>query len=229
MLSSQQMRQRPTIPDAPTFAPSWEVHITKTAVNGRVNTSVETPRYWAIYGYGLKSVISQAWGMRDNRIFADADVDTDALYDFALVPPHEIDEEERFKILRDAVARQFEVRVVREKRKMEVDVLSAPQGKGPGLRELLPPDVPPGMGAIAGSGLGGTNRQLSSHDATMEDLCDLLEGFEKTIVLDETNLTGHYAVNAKGDGDLRKMLKDELGLVLTKNWREIEVLRVERK
>ncbi len=63
----------------------------------------------------------------------------------------------------------------------------------------------------------------------MGDLCEVTERFENTLVVDETNLKGHYSINVSGDGDFRKMLKEQLGLVLTKGKREIDVLRIEAK
>ena len=216
------------MPDPPSFPPSWEVHITRTAAGGLVNGQVETPKYWAVYGFGLKGIVSLAWGMAFPRVFAEPGGTAEELYDFVIVPPHEISDEEKFKLIRAAVERYFRVHVVREKRRMEVAVLSAPQGKGPGWRELPELKVPPGMGGVMGSGLGGTSRELSGDGVMMADLCEFVERFDHALVVDETGLKGRYSVHVKGDGDFHKLLREQLGVVVTRGWREVEVLRVEK-
>ena len=76
---------------------------------------------------------------------------------------------------------------------------------------------------------GGSNRELVGSGVSIDDLCELVERFENTVVVDETHLTGQYSIAVKGDGDFAKMLKEQLGLVQTPGEREIEVLRIEKK
>ncbi len=220
---------RPPMPEPPPFAPSWTVHINRTPPEGPINSVVETPRYWAVYGFGSKPVVSLLWGMRDNRIFVDPDVDSKGLYDIVIVPPHELTEKERTELVRAAWEQFLGVRIVKEKRRVEVTVLSAPHGKGPELHELPELKVRPGMGGVSGGGLGGSNRELVGSGVSIDDLCELVERFENTVVVDETHLTGQYSIAVKGDGDFAKMLKEQLGLVQTPGEREIEVLRIEKK
>ncbi len=142
----------PSMPNSPSFAPSLEVHISRTPPDGPVNTMVETQQYWAVYGYGLKAIVSLAWAMRYNRIFVDPGLDATTLYDIAIVPPHELTEEDRFKLVRAALEKNLHVHIVKEKRSLEVDVLTAPNGNAPGLHELPQVQPPPGMGVVSGSG-----------------------------------------------------------------------------
>lgn len=220
----RRVRSHPPMPDPPSFAPSWDVHITRTRADGPTNSIVQAEHYWAVYGFGVKQIVSLVWRMRGNRVLLDQ---TDDLYDVAVVPPHELSQEEIFKLVREALQRQLGLRMVTEKRSMEVTVLSAPKGKGPALHELPEPKVPEGMGAISGGGMGGSNRELSGDNVIIDDFCELLERWEQAVVVDETNLKGHYSFHVKGDGDLHKMLKEQCGLVISREKREIEVLRVE--
>ena len=216
-------------PAPPTFAPSWNVHIKPTPTGEPSNAFVETPRYSAQYGVGLEQLVSLFWRRKYNRIFVDPGLDSKGLYDVILVPPGEPTEEEKFKVLRAAVEDYFLVQVVKETRHLPVEVLRAPHGKSPGLKELSDMKTPEGFGSISGGGLGGTSRELSGGNVVMDDLCELIEGFENTLVIDETNLRGHYSIAVKGDGDFRKMLKEQLGLEITQEQRDVDVLRIAKR
>jgi hypothetical protein len=78
---------------APSFPPSWQVHISPTPIDGAVNTRQDTPQYWTAYGFNLKGIVSTLWSVRVNRIFAPSDMDLKSLYDFVFVPPKQLAEE----------------------------------------------------------------------------------------------------------------------------------------
>jgi hypothetical protein len=42
-------------------------------------------------------------------------------------------------------------------------------------------------------------------------------------------LRGHYSIAVKGDGDFRKMLKEQLGLEITQEQRDVDVLRIAKR
>ena len=227
------MFAHPPLPSPPLFSPSWEVHISPTPVDGAVNTQQTTPQYWTAYGFNLKAIVSTLWGVRYNRIFGAPDMDLKSSYDFVLVPPRELGEEKRFRLLRTAVEKHFQVQIVKAKRTMQVYVLSAPQGKSPALQEQRADPTPTTLGQIGSMGIGGTDRELSGDGVQMSDLCEIIEGFEHALVVDETNLKGVYSFHIKGNGNgidhFQSMLEEQLGLVLTRDQREVDVLLIEKR
>jgi uncharacterized protein (TIGR03435 family) len=70
--------------------------------------------------------------------------------------------------------------------------------------------------------------EVSAENASMADFCRVLEdGLERPIV-DETNLDGTYDIevhgNPRGADEFLAMLRDQVGLVLTPEHRNIEML-----
>ena len=205
-------------PAPPSLAPSWEVHIARSRPDAPVNSILQTQQYWAAYGFGVKQLVSLVWRVRDNRVVMDQ---SDDLYDVALVPPHQLTREEIYQLVREALQKQLGINVVKEKRSMEVAVLTAPHGKGLDLHQLPDENRPKGVVTTIGRELVGT-------DVTIADLCEFIEQWQQVVAVDETNLKGHYSFNVKGNGDLHKLLKEHLGLVVTREKREIEVLRIDK-
>ncbi len=214
----------PPAPSRVPIPPSWELHVSPTPKDGAVDSRYEDPQYWAAYGFSLKDIVSTLWDLRENRIFEAADIGSKRLYDFVFVPPRPLAEDEKLTALRKGVESRFGVRIVHAKRAMEVYVLSAPHGKSPALREL---QLSTTQGQIVGTGLGGSDRELSGSNVRMDDLCETVERFKRSVVVDETNLSGRYSFDVKGNG-LDSMLEEQLGLVLSKGRRQVDVLLIQK-
>jgi uncharacterized protein (TIGR03435 family) len=101
-------------------------------------------------------------------------------------------------------------------------VLAKPQGDGPPTPEMVR-DALPNLKFAAMSA-------ISAENTGMADFCRVLEdGLERPII-DETNLDGTYDLEVHGDAhsteEFLGMLRDHLGLVLTPEHRNIEMLVV---
>jgi uncharacterized protein (TIGR03435 family) len=84
--------------------------------------------------------------------------------------------------------------------------------------------------AAYGSRRGGIGINSIGHSLTMEQLCQVLEGGLDRPIIDETHLSGTYAVNVYSDAvstrDFMRVLCDKLGLVLTPARRDLAMLVV---
>jgi hypothetical protein len=110
---------------------------------------------------------------------------------------------------------------------MQVYVLSAPRGKSSALHEeQLDPTI---GGHVRSSGFVGSNRELSGQGVQMSEVCEIIERFENALVADETDLKGFYSFHVYGNDNFKSMLEEELGLVLTRDQREVDLLLVKRR
>jgi uncharacterized protein (TIGR03435 family) len=234
----------------PKFPPSYEVHITSSATLGKTSTSA--PDYWSVAGFDLKSIVAQAYGVDESRVdFRDAAA-AGKRYDVALVLPQAEDHEAMMGRIQNALKQRFNLKIASEDEVMDVFVVTAPYGPGPGLR---PAEDSMG-GSIGSSGAvfalrkgqqptpeniknaieqqrassGITLGSISVSDGTLEDFCRELESGLDRKVVDETHLTGRYDFEVvRGDrsrDEFFDILREQLGLALTPEKRLVPMLVV---
>jgi uncharacterized protein (TIGR03435 family) len=84
--------------------------------------------------------------------------------------------------------------------------------------------------AAYGSRRGGIGINSIDHSMTMEQLCQVLEGGLDRPIIDETHLSGTYALNVHSEAvstrDFIRVLCDRLGLVVTPARRDVAMLVV---
>lgn len=209
----------------PDFPPSYQVHISPTGMANPETSSTTVGNYWVARGWDLKSMIAEAWHVDESRLEISTPVATGKRYDFAMVLPQPEERETIYKYVQQAIQDEFHVRIERESQAKDVYVLTAPTGLSPAVR--IQPKVAHGG---FGSNLNMSDHSLSAHGITMEQLCHVLERRLGRLVVDETKVDGRIDVEVQGEGqglDARiAMLRDKVGLVLTPDHREVEMLVV---
>ena len=81
------------------------------------------------------------------------------------------------------------------------------------------------MRASSGIALSG----IGSSSGTIQDLCRSLESGLDRLIVDETNLTGHYDYQVgkfRNREELFELLRDRLGLAMTPSTRNVKMLVV---
>jgi uncharacterized protein (TIGR03435 family) len=236
-------------PLKPDFPPSYEVHISPTTLE--VGTSGSSaPDYWSMQGFDLKTLIARAYGFDASRVDFPDTVAAKKRYDMALVLPKEESQETMDRLVQEALRQHFNLTITPESRSMDVYVMTAPNGPGAGLHELhslggfmgttfewnspdgRPPtaeDLEQMMDRLKASS-EITVSAIAASDGTVADLCRTLEeGLDRPVV-DETHITGQYDFEIKrGDrnkSEFFEMLRENFGLVITPDRRDVEVLAV---
>jgi uncharacterized protein (TIGR03435 family) len=155
------------------------------------------------------------------------------------------------RLVQDGINRHFGITVTRETRPHDAFVLTAANGPSPGRRAH--DDDPDGGGVatmyagfstvsvdampepLSLDGPDWRNRlhsvgPISLTATTIEDFAHWLEEIVHHPVFDETGLTGTYDIELQGEvqglDELRQALVQQLGLVLTRSRRHVEVLAV---
>src|SRR5215471_2891094 len=233
----------------PDITPSLEVRISPSKSNGTVET--QGPDWWVQRGFDLKTVIAKVYEKDPSRIVLPEELQNDERYDFVLVPPHEMDPPAMRRLLQQAIEQHFHVLAAVEGRPMDVYLMSALEGKTPPAKTG---DATMGGGSIgwssqefavtASSGSGPPTPEMihealsklkltamshiSAENVDMTDFCRALEDGLGRPIIDETRLDGTYDLvvhgNAHSTEEFLGMLRDQLGLVLTSENRNIEML-----
>lgn len=250
-LKSQPNRVPPP-PHKPNEPVSEEVRISPSQHTSGADSSTG-PDYWVRRGFKLRPVIAEVMDTDATRVELPAALDTDAIYDFVLVLPHEEDAATMKRKVREGIEDFFHVTIAKAIRAKEVYLMTALPGR-------TPPAKPPssGDGIATGFTAASVSRtialprgaskeeldaaekhamdamQLASATAmsnTMAEFCKGLEDGLHRPVIDETKLTGRYDFVMKGQAgtpdEFLNMLRDQFGLVLTPAERSIEVTLVE--
>jgi uncharacterized protein (TIGR03435 family) len=273
------MRPQPPM-RKPNLPPSYDVRIAPTHRTREDGPSGGSGLdYWVIEGAPLGPVLATLYDMPETRIDLSPPLDT-SRYDLVLVLPRNQSQETMIRLMREGIERHFHV--TRERRSMEVDVLTAPNGikareaheddslcasGSIGFVEHAqdgPPEAPDGLvltsimdlhmvpsekpsspeeamresetqflRAAYGSRRGGIGINSIGHSLTMEQLCQVLEGGLDRPIIDETHLSGTYAVNVHSEAistrDFMRVLCDRLGLVVMRARRDLAMLVVRQE
>lgn len=205
------------------------------------NTSIDMGGdHWNARGYDLKTLIAQIYDVDLRRIdFPDGGAG-DARYDVTLTLPRDVDDDTMQRTLEDALERKFRLSITPESRTMDVYVLTAPNGPGAGLH-------PHGVGGAAMDAAeaatdgeeeikflgkkcdGVSSGGISASAGTLGEFRRTLEPDLDRLVVDETGLKGNYDFqigNFTNEGALFKLLRDQLGILVTPAQRNVTVLTV---
>ncbi len=233
-------------PDIPS---SYTVRISPARRDREEGTSSSRgPDHWTALGCDLKAAIVQVYEIDESRIELPKELDNGEPFDFELLLPGEESRETMHGLVRQAIERHFGLTITRETRTMDVYVLTAPKGAGPGLRE-----AESGGGGFIGTRSspvkfdwaanpepkfedlqrgGAPIHDLSASGMDIAHLCRTLETSLDRLVVDETGLEASYDVQVSSSGDSQEdffqALRDQLGLVLTPGRRDVEMLVVRR-
>ena len=229
----------------PDFAPSYTVHISPSQNNDAGN--YEGTDFWSLQGFNLKKVVSELYSLSPIRIELPASLDDDKSYDFSLVLPEPESPEKMSERMRQGLQDYFYLAATRESRLMDVYVVTAPDDhKRPPIRALRSQGLGGGVKSssidfeaanISGDPdeLAGTQGKFGigdissiSVDGTVDDFCQALERFLDRPVVNETNLQGEFAFrleeNTAGKNDLLARLREELGLVVEPEQRNVDIV-----
>jgi uncharacterized protein (TIGR03435 family) len=227
---------------------SSEVHIVPSRMQAG-STSIETGGdRWNARGYDLKSLISEIYDVDAQRIDLADNSTADARWDVTLQLPREVDEDVMERMLKSALERKFGLKITPETKQMDVYVLTAPNGPGVALH---PHDGRAGgmatlvaSGADSDSGSDGAGQityvgrdcagvvsssGIEASAAAIGEFRRTLEPELDRLLVDETHLAGSYDfkigtyANAE---ELFKLMRQQLGIVVTPGQREVEVLAV---
>ena len=238
----------PVRPDASKV--SYEVHIVPTTMKGGSSSIEVGADSWIARGFDLKSLISQIYDIDARRVDLPAEENAGARYDVTLTSARDVDADAMQRLLEDALEKKFGLSITPESRPLEVYVLTAPNGPGAALhrhagsggKATASPQSGDGSvqeigeeeqiqimerncaGVPSGGGIVATAGRLPDLGRTLE--LDL----DRPLV-DETHLTGSYDFKV-GSYDnkesLFKLLREQLGLVVTPAERSLKVLAVRR-
>ena len=188
--------------------------------------------------------------MDESRIDVPPALDDGSRYDFVLVLPNPEGWATIENLVQQAIQKHFRLVIARETRSMDVYVVTAPNGVKagkllepggggvmtsfrdfqvdtrirplPAMRELLREAFSSGQCGVFGSG------------TTIADFCKGLEQNLGRLFVDETGLTGIYdRLELRADDlrfeDVLQALRDQLGLVATRERRDVTMLVVRPK
>jgi uncharacterized protein (TIGR03435 family) len=243
------LRAKPQSPggDKPDLPPSYTVHISPTKRDPEEGTSKSSgPEHWTALGFGLKAAIADVYGMDPSRIDFPTSLDNGERYDFAVLLPKEEIWETVNRLLLEAIERHFRITIMRETSFMDVYLLTAPNGKGPSLKEAefggggfmttrsawIAKDsldgTPPALADLREARAPISN--ISGSGMTMADLCSALERHLDRPVVDETGLEGSYDFQVGNDGkddeNFFQRVRDDLGLHVMPGKRDVTMLVV---
>jgi uncharacterized protein (TIGR03435 family) len=233
----------------PDIPPSYTVHISPARRDRAEGASSSGgPTHWTKLGCELKAAIAQVYEIDESLIELPKELDNREPFDFELLLPQEESRDTMHGLVRQAIQQHFALTITRETRTMDVYILTAPNGAGPGLREA----------EFRGGGFIGTRsspikfdwtanaeptledlqragasiHDLSASGMDMAHLCRTLETSLDRLVVDETGLSGSYDIQVSSSGDSQEdffqALRDQLGLVLTPGRRDVEMLVAHR-
>ena len=211
---------------------------------------------WNARGFDLKTLIAQVYDVDVRRVDLPDETTGDARYDVTLALPREATQETIQRLLQDALKKKFGLAITPEDRPMDVYVMTAPNGPGAGLHRHISSAQPPGAavhtapnadgqdadkqeswtedaqqisyigrncsGVSSGNGIKASGAPIPEFRRTLEPDLDRM-------VIDETKLQDSYdfEIGAYANKDeLFKLLRDQLGIVVTPAQRKVTVLAV---
>ena len=222
------------------FVPSRTVHILFSGMRPPQRPVINfTGSGFGAYGFTLEEIIVRAWEGNRWHVDITPGLGDDTRFDFLLVLPQEETWATCRSWLQSAIERHFGVDVKLETRLRDVYRLTNPDPPGPMLRRYPDPEPGTGVSSIAFSTFLGR-----SNDAPMFPLgafavhsvpfMFLVNWFEEILggqVVDETALPGIYGFELKERVDtpeaFLQLLRDQAGLVITREKREIPTLVVQ--
>jgi uncharacterized protein (TIGR03435 family) len=225
----------------PAFPPSFTLHVSPSQGEDRGNFSGDDFR--ALRGYTLEEAITDVYAVNPIRVSLPASLDNNKRYDFSMVLPERENWESMKARLRQGIQDYFHLTARRENRLMETYVVATVPGRKPSSAN---PETDEEMGSARSSSVGfqtagGLDQVMDgmkpqrisairsvSIDGTADEFCHMLEGQLDRPVVNETNLEGEFEFRVEATegaaNDFLERLRDQLGIVITPEQRNIETL-----
>jgi uncharacterized protein (TIGR03435 family) len=195
-------------------------------VNGTVASAA--PDHWMQRGFDLKTIVAMVSATDPSRVELPESFDSQARYDFVLVPPSGQDIETMHRQVREGIEKYFQVTITPELLSRDVYVMTALDGKHP---EPKPEGREFGSSIATSAGysvevalhdgvqpteevlklIDEQRRKIhelypaigitsiSAHNSSMEYFRKALEAGLNRPILDETKLTGSYDLEMQGE------------------------------
>jgi uncharacterized protein (TIGR03435 family) len=224
------------------FVPSRTVHILHSGAQWPTPPVINfTGTHFSAFGFTLEDIIVRAWEGNRWHIDITPGLSTDARFDFLMVLPQKETSATCFGSLQSAIEHQFAVHVTREGRLRDVYVLTKINARGQMLRRY--PDPEPGTACcyVGFSAFMGRSKdtpmfpldRFAVHSWPFRFLVSWFEEIVDGQVIDERGLPGIYGFELKERVSTPEafiqLLRDEAGLVIIRERREIPTLVVRRK
>jgi uncharacterized protein (TIGR03435 family) len=223
------------------FVPSRTVHILYSGMRWPQRPAINhAGNEFSAYGFTLEEIIVDAWKGSRWHVDIPPGLQDDARFDFLMVLPQEENTTTCFDVLQSAIEQHFAVHVTRERRMRDVFVLTATTTSGQMLRRYPDPEPGTGFSSLAFSVFKGLSKDapmfpldaFAVHSVLFMFLANWFEEILGGQVIDETSLRGVYGFELKERMNTPeafvKLLRDEAGLVITQERREVPMLIVRR-
>jgi len=230
--------QWPQIP----FVPSRTVHILHSGMRSPQEPVINyAGTVFSAYGFTLEDIIVRAWEGNRWHVDITPGLRDDARFDFLMVLPQQEAVATCRGLLQSEIEQHFAVHVKRERRMRDVYRVTNTNPLGQMLRRY--PDPEPGtcFSSLAFSVFMGRSKDapmfpLDAFAVHSVPFMFLVNWFEEILggqVIDETGLRGIYGFELKERVNtpeaLIQVLRDEAGLVITREQREIPTLIVRQR
>jgi uncharacterized protein (TIGR03435 family) len=253
LLSDGEEPEPPAPPSAPAntyqwpqipFVPSRTVHILYSGTRSLQSPVINhAGAVFSAYGFRLEDIIVHAW--KGNRWHVDIapGLGDDTRFDLLMVLPQHETLATCLGLLQSAIEQHFAVDVMRETRTRDVYVLTNTNVRGQMLWRYPDPEPGTGFGLVAFSVFMGRSKDapmfpLDAFAVHSIPFMFLVNWFEEILggqVIDETSLglPGIYGFELKERVNTPEafvqLLRDEAGLVITRERREIPTLVVRQR
>jgi len=230
--------QWPRIP----FVPSRTVHILHSGMRSPQEPVINyTGTVFSAYGFTLEDIIVRAWEGSRWHVDITSGLRDDARFDFLMVLPQQETRATCLGLLQSAIERHFAVHVKRERRMRDVYRLTNTNPLGQMLRRYPDPEPGTGFSSVAFSVFMGRSKDapmfplggFAVHSVPFTFLVNWFEEILGGQMIDETGLPGIYGFELKERVNtpeaLIQLLRDEAGLVITRERREIPTLIVRQR
>ena len=230
--------QWPQIP----FVPSRTVHILFSGMRAPQPPVINHGgSAFSAYGFTLEDIIVRAWEGNRWHVDLTRGPSSDTRFDFLTVLPQEETTATCLGLLRSAIEQHFGVDVTLEKRMRDVYVVTNTNARGQMLRRYPDPEPGTGFSLAAFSAFMGRSPDapmfpLDAFTVHSVPFFLLVKWFEEILggqVIDETRLPGIYGFELKERVNtpeaFLQLLRDEAGLVITRQRREVPTLIVRQR
>jgi uncharacterized protein (TIGR03435 family) len=230
--------QWPQIP----FVPSRTVHILYSGMRSPQPPVINhAGTAFSAYGFTLEDIIVRAWEGSRWHVDITPGLSDDTRFDFLMVLPQQKTTATCLGLLQSTIEQHFAVDVKLERRMRDVYVLSNTDARGQMLRRYPDPEPGTGFALVAlpvfmGRSLDAPMFPLDAFTVHSVPFLVLANWFEDILggqVIDETGLPGIYGFELKErvitPEAFIQLLRDEAGLVITRQRREIPTLIVRQR
>jgi uncharacterized protein (TIGR03435 family) len=230
--------QWPQIP----FVPSRTVHIVYSGMRSPQPPVINhAGTVFSAYGFTLEDIIVRAWEGSRWHVDITPGLGDETRFDFLMVLPQQETTATCLGLLQASIEHHFAVDVNLERRLRDVYVLTNTNSRGQMLRRYPDPEPGTGCALVAFSVFMGRSPDaptfpLDAFSVHSVPFLVLVTWFEEILggqVMDETGLPGIYGFELKERVNtpeaFMQLLRDEAGLVIAREQREIPTLVVRQR